>query len=43
MIIERRGTRALKAYFAVGVLCHLKNVMDAILVSCKPMGSLSQT
>lgn len=24
MIIERRGTRALKAYFAVGVLCHVK-------------------
>lgn len=42
MIIKRRGIRALKVYFAVGVLRREKNIMDVILVSCKPLGVLSQ-
>lgn len=42
MIIKRKGTRALKAYFAVAVLCHVKNIMDVNFVSCKPEGGLSQ-
>lgn len=42
MIIKRKGTRALKDYLAVAVLCHVKNIMDVIFVSCKPKGGFSQ-
>lgn len=41
MIIKRRWTRALKAYFAVGVLCHVKN-NGCNSGFCKPMVGLSQ-
>lgn len=42
MIITGKGTRTPRTYFAVDVLCYVKNIMDLIFVSCKPKGGLSQ-